>query len=1304
MSRDADDIVLLKVIKVDVCGPMGHVTTYALCDEGSSISLIDSNVAKMVGATGPVRSLRLHGARGMCASETSSQQVRLTVKGIGSAEYPLCANTVRELRLPPQWVAANRGHRAGQVKSELVYPKLLIGMDHARLIVSREVRELQGAGKNNVLSRTALGWVQHGTVPGRPLAVAPVLAITAETVPTENALEALVRSHFAIDSLGVTAAVRVSAEDVRANQLLAATTVQLASGQWATGLLWKRDDVSLPPSRQCALNRLYGIERKMAKDAAYAAAYRGKIAQYVERGYARALSGQETAQLGSRHWYLPHFAVFNPRKPGKIRVVFDAASKCRGVSLNDVLLTGPDLLSSLLGNIWRFREGRIALAADVQDMFLRIKIREADQEAQLFLWRNEGEEPKTYKMSSMVFGATCSPTSAQFVRNKIAEASAAQYPAAAAAIRHNCYMDDYLDATDSIEEAVSLARDVTEVLRRGEMHLANWASNSPEVLDHIAPHLRAIEPVQIIGPDTTTERVLGITWEPASDKFIFKFINLPEPEADCRPTKRELLSQIMQIFDPVGFLSCLMIRSKILLQSVWRSKVGWDQRIEPEHAEKWRSWLRLLRSSECKIARQSISSRRHKVSLHIFCDASEQACCAAAYFVENINGHKKVVFIAAKSKVAPLKPLSIPRLELQAALIAARLAASIRAEHTCTIESTTFWTDSTTVLCWLRTDPRSYSAFVANRLGEIDELTHAASWRWVPTRLNCADIGTRDNDPPDLSPNGPWFGGPAFLQQAEDAWPRERRPPQPDPQSLERRPATFLHIGADRPGTGALPDIRRFSSWSRLLRATAWVRRFIDNCRRAGNHAPGADISADERDAAERAWIRRSQADSFGSELGLLQRGAPLPRTSRLYAVTPRLDSHGLIRMDSRLSATTAADIPPGLREPIVLDGGHAYTRLVIRQCHERRNHPGPEVTVSDIRQDYFVLRLRPAVRRVHFECQRCRIGRSKPQPPLMGQLPDARLAHHQPAFTHCGVDYFGPLQVAVGRRREKRYGALFTCMTTRAVHLELADSLSSDSAIMALRRLAARRGHPRFLYSDNGTNFKGAAREIAIAIQELQADPAMRNHLAQTGVEWRFNPPLSPHMGGVWESLVRSVKRALEVTLKERAPRTETLLTAFAEAENVVNSRPLTHVSVDPRDGEPLTPNHLLLNAPGRHSHLAVYGPLDEKVCLRKQWQFAQQLADMFWRRWMREYLPTLAHRRKWQEPTPPIREGETAIIADPNLPRNSWPRGIIVEATPAADGQVRTVRLRTPSGDYVRPAARVIVLPTKQENSPTD
>nr|XP_034824260.1 uncharacterized protein LOC117982083 [Maniola hyperantus] len=436
---------------------------------------------------------------------------------------------------------------------------------------------------------------------------------------------------------------------------------------------------------------------------------------------------------------------------------------------------------------------------------------------------------------------------------------------------------------------------------------------------------------------------------------------------------------------------------------------------------------------------------------------------------------------------------------------------------------------------------------------------------------------------------------------------------------------------------------------------------------------------------AEKLWLERAQVDSFASEIQLLKRGEKIPRSSRLYKLDPEYGSDRLLRLRGRI---TAAPVTQDQKQPIILDGRHQLTRMLIQKEHEAAGHAGNERVVNDLRQRYWILQLRPSVRAVAHSCQRCRVRKAAPQVPTFGDLPAARLAPFNRPFQNVGVDYFGPMSITIGRRHEKRWCALFTCLTTRAVHLELVYSLSTDSAIQALRRMGGRRGWPSIIFSDNATNFKGADVELRAAVEEW-AEP-LREFCLGKMISWKFITPGTPNQGGAWERLVRSVKTALSATLNEKSPKEETLQTLLVEAEYSVNARPLTHVSVSHKDPEALTPNHFLI---GSSSGLPVVGPCQQAD--KRTWRAAQALADEFWRRWIREYLPTLIPRGSAAQSLRQLQQGDLVVVVDDKLPRNVWPRGIIEQVYPGPDGEVRCADIRTSGGVFRRPTRKLAVLP---------
>ncbi|CAH2210079.1 jg21451, partial [Pararge aegeria aegeria] len=592
---------------------------------------------------------------------------------------------------------------------------------------------------------TPLGWCLHGCTRTQSVncLLHSTLLLSSNHCGLDTEKEDLlreiheeVRRSFAIDSLGVTAKPRGNSDDLRAQAHLE-KTCKLIQGRWYVGLPWRDSNAKMPNSFTYAMSRLKGIEKKVKADVGYASRYKERIEHLFQNNYAKQVVD---ISWSPRTWYLPHFGVDNPNKK-KLRLVFDAAAKFQNVSLNDYLLKGPDLLVSLLGIMMRFREHRIGITGDIKDMFLRIKILPEDQDALRFLWRDTPKDKlKVCAMTSLIFGANCSPFIAQFIKNKNAQRYESSKPAAVKAILQQHYMDDYIDSVDSIETARQLIKEVTFIHGQGGFEIRNWTSNFKEVLSYI--------PTEALGPTAVrfdieqhSERTLGLMWFPKQDTLGFdvSFKRIPTNivAGEKIPTKREMLRVIMSIFDVFGFLSPFTIRGKIILQETWQSGIGWDESLTDELYIKWTEWLKSLKGiSQISLPRHYLAAARasemedapsalnsggsgvyNKLALHVFSDASTKAMCAVAYWRWERNDKIYVAFIASKCKVAPIKQsLSVPRLELQAAVLAARLADTIVTQHKIKPRNKYFWSDSTTVLHWIRNDARNYQTFVAHRL------------------------------------------------------------------------------------------------------------------------------------------------------------------------------------------------------------------------------------------------------------------------------------------------------------------------------------------------------------------------------------------------------------------------------------------------------------------------------------------------------------------------------------------------------------------------------------------------------------
>ncbi|KAK3544494.1 hypothetical protein QTP86_013150 [Hemibagrus guttatus] len=304
-----------------------------------------------------------------------------------------------------------------------------------------------------------------------------------------------------------------------------------------------------------------------------------------------------------------------------------------------------------------------------------------------------------------------------------------------------------------------------------------------------------------------------------------------------------------------------------------------------------------------------------------------------------------------------------------------------------------------------------------------------------------------------------------------------------------------------------MDEVPKILEWQELLDVTALELR--------AGLAPGTPPEAEDYHQAEVHILKRVQQESFPEDYKLLRMGKSVSPRNRLVILAPEMDlSSGLIRVGGRLRRV--AGIEDSVLHPVVLDPNHPVTRLIIHYYDHQLHHSGSERLFAEIRRYYWILRGRKAVHRFQHDCLECQRWRAQPTIPKMADLPSARLRLHKPAFHSCGVDCFGPMLVKIGRQTEKRWGILFKCLTTRAVHLDLLSSMSTDSFLMALRRFVARRGTPAELWSDQGTNFRGGERELREAYAALI--PNLQHQLTRQKIHFHFNPPSAPHCGGVWE------------------------------------------------------------------------------------------------------------------------------------------------------------------------------------------
>ncbi|XP_013384334.1 uncharacterized protein LOC106154518 [Lingula anatina] len=1305
---------VLPVLPVRVCNPDSgqEISTYAFLDSGSDTSMCLSSLAERLGIEGEPVDYKLTTVN---AEKTIyGRKVQLDLKHLSSNEGIMIDQLLTTNKLPvssEQICNAQDASRWPHLKDvnieELEDKKveILIGCDvpEAHWLLD----ERRGKRQQPVGIKTILGWTIMGPVCENGTKITTVSANFIHLDQTVNCsapiecmesvstnLERMWTTEFSENLADVKDC--VSMEDRRARDIMERSAVFI-DGHYQIGLPWKYDHPCLPNNLSMAKKRINLLKRRFQRDPALFISYKATMTDYIEKGHARVLTEEDTTS--EVKWYVPHHPVFNPNKPNKVRVVFDCAARFGNTSLNDQLLQGPNLTSSLLGVLLRFRQERIAVVSDIEQMFHQVRVKPSDCGAFSFLWWPDGDlskEPTDHQMLVHLFGASSSPSCASYALQKTAHDNRKDFDIhVIGSVYKNFYVDDLLKSVSGTEEAKSFISQITELMSRGGFHLTKWVSNHREVLESIPASERASSVVNLDLEKLPSDRTLGVQWNVESDTFGFKIKNEVK-----RETRRGILSYIAAMYDPLGYAAPFVLPGKQILQQLCRAGYSWDEELSQDYLSLWRKWqgnLSILNSLEIpRCFKPPLCDELQSIELHCFSDASLSGygVCTYLRFVDT-SGRIHCSLVLGKSRVAPLKTMTIPRLELTAAVTAVKVSKQVQEELQIPIHSVTFWTDSTIVLQYIRNTSKRFQTFVANRLQIIHDASSPSQWRYISSGENVADYASRGIhlDQPNEDAIQTWLNGPKFLWKPEHEWPEQPEIlhdiPSDDRELKKGQTRVCLSLITEFPK--ACEDkleemVNRFSQWYNLQKAVAWLLRFKSYLQNRDKVNTGP-LTVVEITQATHEIVKIVQRKVF---LRDISKEMPSEKINAQGYLSPLrklnpFQQDGVLRVGGRLQQ---ADLDESRRHPMILPSYHHVTDLVVRHYHEKEGHIGANHVLSVIRQQFWIVQGLKTVKRVIGRCIVCKRWSSHPIKQVMAPLPMDRVTPGEPPFSCVGVDYFGPLQVKWRRGTAKRYGCLFTCLAVRAVHIEIAHSLSTDSFIQAFCRFVSRRGAPRKIYSDNGTNFKGAEQEIKKAMQQWDC-VKIENKLRQNDIQWYFNAPSASHTGGVWERMIRSIRKILCSILGNQLVDDETLMTVLTEVEKILNSRPLSPVSDDPRDLEPISPSSLLLLRPN-----VCVSPDVEGDYFQDGWKRAQQLADQFWDRWLKEYLPTLQERQKWLRPKRNLQVGDLVLIIDENAPRGCWPKALVQQVFPDRFGHVRQVMLKTSKGQLRRDVRKLCLL----------
>ena len=1047
-----------------------------------------------------------------------------------------------------------------------------------------------------------------------------------------------------------------SSSDLEAIDMVKRSMV-LRDGQFCVGLPWKHNPANLPSCREIVMKRLLWLKSRFLKDFKLRKSYQEEMKMLIENNYLER-SANFSADTDFRH-YIPHHPVWHPKK-GKLRIVWDCA-----LSLNNFLHEGPDLLNSIVEVLIRFRRFKYAVCSDIRKMYLSVKVPPGDRGALRVLWWPEGDidkEPVEYRATVHIFGAKSSGFIANHCVRSLAER--AEDPLVKNAILQDFYVDDQLSSVQQKDDAIRIIHGTSKILSEGGFHLTKFVSNCDSILESVPDDDKGNSTDLLLGESKAEHSTLGLHWKVSSDQLGFP---CSIPNAEQNPTRRLLLSAVAKVYDPLGVVAPAVLPLKILIQN--KLHLGWDE-TDDDMICQWKELCEIIqRVSNFTIPRcykpstSGFDDPSH-ISIHGFSDASKEGYAAVVYLRQvSSDGQVCVSFVYGKSRVAPkfkghIPQATIPKLELNAAALLTKMISKVKGCIDIDIQEVVYWCDSQAVLSCIHSPTGRFPVYWSNRLAVIHGHTEMSEWRYVPTDLNPADVGSRGVSSKQFSSKMKfWTDGPSFLLKDSVEWPASQTV-----HPVEEAVMTTVEVNLN------LLDqaIEFYSNLPRLLRLIARILRFME---RKNNPVKNA-IDADDMHKAEIALIRYDQKSITVSHMKKLK---------------PFKDTDGLLRVCSRLS--NAKHLLYDVRFPIILRKGSHITNLIIQREHLHSAHQSPKHILTQLRQRFWIVNGLKAVKSVTSRCRKCKEENARPLDQQMSPLPEERLKPSFP-FQSVGIDYFGPFMCKVRRQRFKRYGCIFVCLTTRAVHLECVNSLESSSFLCAFSRFISRRGVPETVFSDNATNFRGAQEELKDVVVSL--DKVASEYSTSKGIKWHFHPPHGSHHGGHYERLIRSVRRVLRGLTNEQILSEDNLTTFLCETEKILNDRPLTSITDDPGDEMPLTPNLILLLR--GNSCQSLHGEcMNEPKRFHRQAQF---LADMFWKRWLKEYLTGLRERQKWLIPKPNLKIGDVVLLPDEGCSRGNWPLGLVIDTYPNSDGLVRKVQIKTKNGSKVRPITKLVLL----------
>uniref|UniRef100_A0A914UGX5 Integrase catalytic domain-containing protein n=1 Tax=Plectus sambesii TaxID=2011161 RepID=A0A914UGX5_9BILA len=1286
-----DEVLLLskEVVLSNPANPAWTHKTTAFFDVGSQLSFITTEVAEKlwllpsnqekltISTFGEENPRKVHSN----SFEVNMQHAEGTLRMKVSSFKKLTGHIVAP--------AENRKHSdATSLQGRQVSPGILIGADYFWDVINTSKARKLPSGFNMVDSKVGPMLCGKGHMTS-------MMAIQKHQDNTSS-LDDTIEKFWRLEAIGVKDDPPVDDDDIALQQFQ--KNVCQKEGRYTVKWPWKEEQPELTSNYFTCVGRLQSTLKRLKEQPDLLQRYNAIMEEQQIKGIIEPVENLE--EHGGLVHSLPHHPVLTPNKATtKLRIVYDTSAKAKqgAKSLNDCLYRGPLLTADLCGMLLRFRTYHIAIVADVEKAFLQLGLEKKDHDVVRFLWLKDVGKPwsadnlQVYRFCRVPFGVISSPfLLAATIHHHLQNHGLHQLETdVAREITNNIYADNVLMEAATTEEAKKKCQEAKGIFWDALMNLREFISNDPEVNKKFAD----------VGQKPIV-KFLGIPWNTRSDKITMQ---LPLIEEHNSTTKRHVLQAIASVFDPLGLLAPAIVPAKRFFQELWQKTYNWDQQLSPEDNKSWKKVAQALSDKKLELPRKIYENKEESsLTLHTFVDASAIAYAAAVYLRQETRLGVTVTLLYAKSRLCPIKRITIPRLELMAAVIGSRMTTFIMGQIQKPIQMITLWSDSKCVLGWIHSRSGMLPKFVANRVQEIQKLK-MTNFRYVPTKENPADLGSRGITMDELKGNSLWWKGPAWLTDDPLKWPLPRivnmdGMEEYKVENTELEDKLVASITLQPHPIIIHPD--RYSSWQNMLVIMSMVLWLIK------------DKIVDHINSPQKGfwkWLKRvnngrrcAETMSLAEEelLRQAQKGHP-PEKGEVEGLGFQKDGRGLLICTGRLLNSS---LPEEAKRPIYLPRKSRTTELLILHIHQRNFHCGTQHTLAQLRKQYWVPKGRTTVKAaVHKHCMACHRSNATPFAlPMMPALPKERVTQAAP-FKNTGLDYLGPMMVKNQDSREKLWVCLFTCLVTRAIHLEYVAEMTAEAFISAFRRFIARRGCPAVIISDNAKQFLLAEKTLNKLWSTTRQDGNVINYFAQERIKWKFIPELAPWHGGMYERMVAMVKKAYHAAIGCKLLTIEQFSTLLPEIEAIVNCRPLTYIGEDTTAGRILRPIDFILPhcQPGLPRLEEDYGEEEYKPDapntqdkLIKVWNKTLTTLDRFWEIWHADYLTSLRERQQrfHQEPRSRMHNapqvGEVVLIRDDFVPRGLWRLGKVEEVTTSSDNEIRVAKVKVANGHILRRA----------------